>query len=240
MEVELEEVLRAVLPMSGLLGDDDDKGADAAPPRSGADGGDGEGGSEGRVGEGGGDSGEGDEEERLLTYDELFDLVNRNDDGYLVFEEFVHALKMVGVFGAQVSETEALHLFALGNEDGDGRLTRAGFRRTLQVIERRYSKQVLKAVGFDPAKLGRDFAIALLCLLLLFFFIFMGIEGFTSGGPFGAVVNSVLPIAGGFMTGEISSFGPSAEFLEGMGELITRAVAEVIFLRGQHASRSEG
>ena len=118
-----------------------------------------------------------------MTYDELFDLVTRQHDGYLVFEEFVHA-RAVGVFGAQVSETEALHLFALGNEDGDGRLTRAGFRRTLQVIGARSS-----AVRAASQRGGRLRTSLLLCLLLLFFFIFMGIEGFTSGGPFGAVVN---------------------------------------------------
>ena len=165
--------------------------------------------------------------DELLTYDEIFTRAN-DGDGYLVFEEFVHALKMIGVYGAQVSETEALQLFALGNEDGDGRLTCVGFRRTLEVTERKSSKQVLHAIGFDPAKLARNFSAALLCLLLLFFFIFMGIEGFTSGGSFGAVVNSVLPLAGGFMTAKVTSFGPLTEFMEYLSDLISGAVTDVM------------
>ena len=140
----------------------------------------------------------------------------------------MHAIKMIGVYGTQVSETEALRLFALGNDEGDGMLYKSGFCKALKVIERTYAKKMLKAVKFDASKLGKDFFLALLCLLLMFFFIFMGIEGFTSGGAFGAVVNSVLPIVGGGMTGDMSSMGPSEEFMGKMKEMMEFAIGQIL------------
>lgn len=35
-------------------------------------------------------------------------------------------------------------------------------------------------------------------MLLIIFFIFVGISAFSIGGSFGAVINSLIPIAGGF------------------------------------------
>ena len=41
-------------------------------------------------------------------------------------------------------------------------------------------------------------------LLLLFVFIFLGITAFSTGGTFGSIINSILPVGAGFAVGQKS------------------------------------
>ena len=65
----------------------------------------------------------------------------------------------------------------------------------------------LRSIGLSPARVA--LALLSLCatLLLLFVFIFLGINAFTTGTSFGAVVNSIIPA----LTGVGVALGSSAQ-----------------------------
>ena len=122
-----------------------------------------------------------------------------------------------------ISETEALHVFAR-YDDGDGNISFEEYMRMMEVIEERYSDGVLVKIGWDMPKLTKDFMLAVLCLLLLFLFIFMGVESFATVGSFGAVVNSMLPMSAGGVTSISSCEG----LPEGVQEKIVELLADNI------------
>jgi len=51
-------------------------------------------------------------------------------------------------------------------------------------------------LGIAPETLYMYLATMLVLLALIFVFIFLGIKSFTTGGSFGAVINSLLPMIG--------------------------------------------
>jgi len=51
-------------------------------------------------------------------------------------------------------------------------------------------------LGIAPETLYMYLATLLVLLALIFVFIFLGIKSFTTGGSFGAVINSLLPMMG--------------------------------------------
>jgi len=51
-------------------------------------------------------------------------------------------------------------------------------------------------LGIAPETLYMYLATLLVLLALIFTFIFLGIKSFTTGGAFGAVINSLLPMIG--------------------------------------------
>ena len=136
-----------------------------------------------------------------------------------MFEEFIHILKIFQLHPKHMSETEALHLFAR-YDDGDGNVSFDEYMGMMERIEERYCLGVLVKIGWDMRKLMKGFVLAVLCLLLLFFFIFMGIEGFSTVGSFGAVVNSMLPMSAGGIT-SISSG-------EGLPECVQEKIVELL------------
>ena len=52
-------------------------------------------------------------------------------------------------------------------------------------------------MGLTPKNLLMAFLVALLLLVALFVFIFIGIAGLTTGSEFGAVINALLPVVAG-------------------------------------------
>ena len=57
-------------------------------------------------------------------------------------------------------------------------------------------------MGYSKANVFKILASALIFLLLLFAFIFLGITAFTTGSTFGSIINSLLPISGGSILGK--------------------------------------
>ena len=99
---------------------------------------------------------------------------------------------------------------------GDGSIDREEFLSIVDKLEDRYCLRLLGSAGFDLPKLGGDFALALLFLVLFFFFVFMGVVGFATTGSFGAVVNSMLPVVGGGGSKQLSSLGGSQSEIDKM------------------------
>lgn len=55
----------------------------------------------------------------------------------------------------------------------------------------------LESLGISSTMLSLALIYLSIILLLLFAFIFVGIEAFALGGSFGAIINSLIPIASG-------------------------------------------
>ena len=53
----------------------------------------------------------------------------------------------------------------------------------------------LEKLGISPGLLAIALGTLALILILLFIFIFLGIKAFAIGGTFGAIINSIIPMA---------------------------------------------
>ena len=163
----LANVLRAVLPMSGLLAEEKEKGGGAVEETE----------AEEKEADAADNSDEGAEQsqadlegKKLYKYEDIFKITDTHGFGEIVFEEFIHILKIFQLHPKHMSETEALHLFAR-YDDGDGNVSFDEYMGMMERIEERYCLGVLVKIGWDMRKLMKGFVLAVLCLLLLFFFI---------------------------------------------------------------------
>ena len=68
------------------------------------------------------------------------------------------------------------------------------FEAALEYMSQKTTNMTLESIGISKGLLGLALAYIALILVLLFFFIFLGIKGFAVGGSFGAVINSLMPI----------------------------------------------
>ena len=66
-------------------------------------------------------------------------------------------------------------------------------------------------MGLSTTHLVLIFSVLLFVLLLLFMFIFFGVQAFAIGGTFGSVVNAILPISAGLIIGKKKDVNEQAE-----------------------------
>jgi len=69
------------------------------------------------------------------------------------------------------------------------------FEKAFKYVNEKKTFMSLEKLGISPALLAVALAVQILILILLFVFIFLGIVSFTTGGTFGALINSIIPMA---------------------------------------------
>lgn len=109
-----------------------------------------------------------------------------------IAEQFLNALKYHSI---NLSRQKALEVFSKVDQDCSQTLDKNEFRQAMETVEQDLGSNILRAIGLSPAKLFVALAAQVCLLALLLAFVFLGVTGFTTGGTFSSVVNSVIPAA---------------------------------------------
>ena len=214
--MRLEKVLQAVLPMAGLLQSgaatkaaEDDTGGDAV-----------------------------DESAELMPsipavdYKDVFNMVDRRGNGAILFEEFNHSMKIYGLYPAAFSETRVLYQFAQADahkhNEPLGMLTLEQFTDCINRVKKHSCYAVLCNGGFDLGTLGRKSGGGLICLVMLFVLIFMGVVGFATTGSFAASVNAGLPVICGRVADMLGDAGDPMELAANLAKVLPADPSELL------------
>jgi len=102
--------------------------------------------------------------------------------------------------GVPLTEHRIFEIFAEvkgpGVKANDLELNEEEFARALSYLKERQILKSIEILKISPTTLYSSLAVLMMILVVLFVFIFLGIDAFTIGGTFSALVNSVLPALG--------------------------------------------
>ena len=115
-------------------------------------------------------------------------------------------------------------MYSKFDEDCSGLVDYQEFKAMMEYYEEYFSTKLIKSIGYDFKRLMTALVGGVAVLLVLFIFIFLGVAGLAVPGPFGAVVNSLLPIVAGMGSGG----GGGGEAAEGAGDLLEKVLAVVV------------
>lgn len=133
-----------------------------------------------------------------MSKKEIFDLVDEDGSGFLSFMEFQTLLKY---FGLTLTEQAAMEIFVQAEEDGNMFMEYDEFDNALTLIKKRLGSSSLDALGLSSPHIFKALAMATIIIIILLLFIFMGINAFTTGTAFGAIINSAMVAGGGILGG---------------------------------------
>jgi hypothetical protein len=85
-------------------------------------------------------------------------------------------------------------LFVLADCNGTGQIDRFEFDEAVAIVREDASSNAMEKIGAGTVKLALGFIVALLYLGSLLVFLLLGVAAFTTGGSFGASINSMLPM----------------------------------------------
>jgi len=86
-------------------------------------------------------------------------------------------------------------------EAGELKLDAGEFQKALMYLKNQQLEKAMTFLGITPAMLYATLAYLLFLLAIIFAFIFLGIQAFTVGGSFSAVINSLMPAMGALSVG---------------------------------------
>lgn len=130
-----------------------------------------------------------------LVYRKLFIAFDVDGGNTLSLKEFRNLLRHMP--GMQVSHSRAIQVFSRCDAANKGALDAGEFVKAMKLLEQSVSEDALARSGLSQGKILAAFASVSATLLALFAFIFLGIQAFTTGSSFGAVINSMIPLASG-------------------------------------------
>ena len=126
-------------------------------------------------------------------------MLDADESGLLDFDEFKEVMKY---FDLSFSEERLRQIFSKFDADGSAQMDLQEFEGALKYIKSLISKQSLDYMGFSKKQILKVLLGAIVMLLLIFAFIFVGIAAFSTGSTFGSVINSIMPISGGAIMGK--------------------------------------
>lgn len=71
------------------------------------------------------------------------------------------------------------------------------FERSLKYLQKKNINLTLDVLGLSLGKIVISVSGIAFIMIMVLTFIFVGISAFSIGGSFGAIINSIIPIAGG-------------------------------------------
>jgi Ca2+-binding EF-hand superfamily protein len=160
---------------------------------------------------------EADADEYIL---QVFNMTDKNQSGLISYDEFCDLTESMGL---QLTENRTRYLFNLGDQvcsptpplmlllqllciysltrclsqNNSDEIDKDEFVTILDQLKEELSKDALSKLGFSNSQLATALTIAVTLLLCFFVFLYFGIEAFTAGTSFGAVINSSLATLGG-------------------------------------------
>jgi len=147
-----------------------------------------------------------------LSYGDLFDIFDQDQSGQLDYSEFTSLLKFLNL---NLPRQRAMRLFN-SCAGADGTIDKYEFESCMRVLEELVTERVLSEYGYAAPALIKKFLVAFLILALLFIFIFLGINAFSTNSSFQSVVNSSFPAlaaggVGGGAAGGSDTSGASSD-----------------------------
>ncbi|EWS74829.1 phage head-tail adaptor family protein, putative (macronuclear) [Tetrahymena thermophila SB210] len=128
-------------------------------------------------------------------------------NGMINIDTFCTFINRIGIY---LSQHRANEIFAIIKKTGtlssqkqQFLLSEEEFERAFEYVNTKKISMSLEKLGISAALLALSLGTLILILVLLFVFIFLGIQAFTLGGTFGAIINSIIPMAAA--TGAASS-----------------------------------
>ena len=131
------------------------------------------------------------------TTHEVFVATDREGDssGSICKQEFSSLAKRLNI---DLTDHRINEIFASfkksGTSTSDEDLNEEEFAKALQYLDNKNTNMTLESLGISKSMLIFPLISLIIILLLLFAFIFLGIQGFAIGSSFGSVINSLLPI----------------------------------------------
>jgi hypothetical protein len=143
----------------------------------------------------------------------MFRRFDKDNSGNIDFYEFLDLAKHMNI---NLSHHKAVELFAAVDADGSGVLEFTEFADAMGILKEQAATKTLERLGLSTDRLIFIFAALCLLLMALLGFVFAGISAFTEGSGFGAVVNSIMPLAFG---GALGSGAPGGDEAQDSGSL---------------------
>jgi len=138
---------------------------------------------------------------------ELFELVDKNGDssGGISTHEFSQLMLKLNM---PMTEHRVNEIFARCKSKHSTKppdeLDVTEFEAAVKYVQSKRIYEGLSLMGISSNQLIFLFVLLLIILILLFAFIFLGIAAFSTGGTFGSLVNSMIPLGAGFAVGQKS------------------------------------
>ena len=163
-----------------------------------------------------------------VTTQDLFNMFDSDNSGSIEFAEF---LKLSKYMQLHLSEHKAQKVFTQADRKGNDRIDFDEFEYALRILRQYASENAYVLLGVSRGTLVKLFLGSVSVLLLLFLFIFVGIAAFTNGTTFGAIVNSMMPVA----AGNAADGGKDEEGEEESEEHVDKVVGNVLQMMSPEA-----
>lgn len=131
---------------------------------------------------------------KYLPYDELCSKVDGDKSRSLTFDEYKYALHILGL---EQSTPRVMSDFVKDDEKGIGAVSYENFERGMERRHKELALKLLAISSLDRASQSRSLAFAILFLVMLFAFIFVGVAAFSRSNTLATVVNGALPALAG-------------------------------------------
>ena len=129
-----------------------------------------------------------------LMFGDIFKKFDKDRSGYIDYNEFCELTKYMGLF---LDKEESLKLFSMADRNNNNQIELREFKYAMALLKLRIAYETLRKLGLTIEDLIWYGFFAMIFLLLVFVFIFLGISAFSKSEGFNAVINSLLPLTAG-------------------------------------------
>jgi len=129
-----------------------------------------------------------------LVFGDMFKQFDVDRSGYIDYNEFCELCKYMGLF---LDKEKSLKLFSMADKSNNNQIEMNEFKYAMALLKLQIAFETLNKLGLTIEDLVWYGILAIMFLLLLFVFIFLGISAFSKAEGFNAVVNSLLPLTAG-------------------------------------------
>jgi hypothetical protein len=136
-----------------------------------------------------------------LSWGQLFEMFDRDKNGTLEFREFWDLVKFLNV---DLTHHKAMEIFAR-TSDAFGRVDKQGFESAMEHLGENISGRTMDFLGISTGNLARFFILLIVLVIMLLYFVFLGIAAFQGSGVYQSVINSFVPLAAVFGVGSTQS-----------------------------------
>lgn len=124
----------------------------------------------------------------------IFELLDKDGTGTISWSEFIEVCKLMEI---NISNDNLMRIFSAADKHGEGSLDMEAFIYAFFRLRLIVVYEALIKIGLTREEMMIGLVLSVLFLLVLFVFIFIGINAFSYANSFGSVINSILPAAAG-------------------------------------------
>lgn len=117
-----------------------------------------------------------------------------NSRGTMGMEEFSNIFKQLGL---PISHAKIMQMFSIADKDKKGELNYQQFLKALESLKGFLITEIMDQLGFSIKDMAISFLFAIVILILMFAFIFVGMAAFSPASSFSSVTNSMMPLGAG-------------------------------------------